>query len=121
MKHRFFFLITIAMSLFILVACGNQLEGNDFTKMTIYKNGDQDGPYVITEKKVINTFIKKIQSSPKEDVSKIVFEQGPDGRIVFEGKKTVYEVKVFSIGGNVVTDQHYIKAEFDLDQFFTKE
>jgi hypothetical protein len=84
------------------------IKDKDYTKMTIYLNWDKSGPYEITEKKVITNFINKINSSPKKDISKIVFEQGPDGKIIFEGKNSVNEVKVFSDGGNIVTDNHYI-------------
>jgi hypothetical protein len=97
------------------------IKGTDFTKMTIYKNWDKEGPYVITEKKVINNFIKKINSSPKEDISRISFEQGPDGRIIFEGKNTVYEVNVFSLNGNVVTDKYLINTRINLDEIITQE
>jgi hypothetical protein len=38
------------------------------------------------------------------------FEHGPDGRIIFNSKKTVYEVKVFSYGGNIVTEKYYVHS-----------
>jgi hypothetical protein len=92
------------------------IKAKNFTQMEIYINSDKEVPYVVTDKKVINNIIKKINSSPKEDISKIIFEQGPDGRIIFKGKTTVYEVKVFSCGGNVVTERYYIRTNLILDQ-----
>lgn len=89
--------------------------------MAIYLNSDKEVPYVITDKKVINKVIKKINSSPKEDISKIIFEQGPDGRLIFKGKTTVCEVKVFSYGGNVVTEKYYIHTNLILDQIIKKQ
>jgi hypothetical protein len=114
------------MILISLVAFGYHLWKNkpindqNFTKMTIYMNWYKEGPYVITEKKVINSFIKKINSSPKEDISRIIFEHGPDGRIIFEGKKIVYEVKIFSLGGNVVTEKYLINTEINLDEIIAR-
>ncbi|MBW9235105.1 hypothetical protein JQK62_23355, partial [Leptospira santarosai] len=80
---------------------------------------DKEGPYV-TNKNVINDFIEKINSTPKKDLTKIAFEEGPDGRIIFEGKNSVHEVKIFSDGGNIVSDQHYIPTEFKLDEVINK-
>jgi hypothetical protein len=97
------------------------IKDNNYTKMTIYLNWNKNGAYEITEKRVITNFIKKINSSPKKDISKIVFEQGPNGRIIFEGKNSVYEVKVFSDGGNIVTNNHYILTEFNLVEIIKKE
>ena len=101
---------------------GDKLIKDDyFSKMTIYMDYDKEGPYVITNKNVINDFIGKMNSTPKKDLSKIAFEKGPDGRIIFEGKNTVYEVGIFSDGGNIVTDQHYIPTEFKLDEIINKK
>jgi hypothetical protein len=122
MNHRLSLFILATMTMMLVVACGNKIiEGNDFTKMTIYKNRDEIGPYVITDQKVISQYIQKINSAPREDISKIVFERGPDGRIIFEGGDTVYEVQVFSDGGNVVTDRYYIQTDINLDDIKTKE
>jgi hypothetical protein len=38
------------------------------------------------------------------------FEYGPDGRIIFKSKKTVYVVKLFSYGGNIVAEKYYIHS-----------
>lgn len=124
MKRKLFFLLLIAL---ICIACGYILMGDKlikedhFSKMTIYTNHDKDGPYVITNKNVINDFIKKINSTSKKDLSQIAFEQGPDGRIIFEGENTVLEIKVFSDGGNIVTEQYYIPTEFKLDEIINKK
>jgi hypothetical protein len=96
------------------------IKAKDYTQMVIYLNFDKEGPYVISDKKVINKVIKKINSSPKEDISKIIFEHGPDGRIIFKGKTTEYEVKVFSYGGNVVTEKYYIHSNLILDQIIKR-
>ncbi|TFB24085.1 hypothetical protein E3U55_04535 [Filobacillus milosensis] len=126
MKHRYFVLPIVTTTILVLIGIvffhwlNQPIKGNDFTKMTIYMNWDNEGPFVITDKDVIESCIKKINSSPKKDITKIAFEQGPDGRIIFEGKKTV-EVKVFSYGGNVVTDKHLINTGFNLENIITKE
>ncbi|MGE6486983.1 hypothetical protein [Paenisporosarcina sp. NPDC076898] len=124
MKRKLFYIFVTTM---VCIVCGYMMIGDklikddDFSKMTIYTNFDKDGPYVITNKNVINDFIEKINSTPKKDLSKISFEKGPDGRIIFEGKNTVHEVKIFSDGGNIVTDQHYIPTEFKLDEIIKKK
>jgi hypothetical protein len=127
MKYRFLILLTSSITLILLVAVGyniwenKAIKGKNFTKMSIYQNWDKEGPFVITEEKVINKLIKKINSSPKEEISKISFEHGPDGRIIFEGKNTVYEVKVFSFEGNIVTEKYLIKAGINFDKIIKKE
>lgn len=123
MKRNLFLLFLTTM---VCIVCGYMLMGDklikadDFSKMTIYTNYDKEGPYVITNKKIINEFIEKINSTPKRDLTKIAFEKGPDGRIIFEGKNTIYEVMIFSDGGNIVTDKHYIPTEFKLDEVINK-
>lgn len=118
MKYRFFILITALITLLIVFGyfCldNELLKEKSFTKMTIYMNGN--GPYIITDQKVISNFISKLNSSPKEEKSKIIFEKGPDGRIIFEGKNTFYEVKVFSLDGNVVTDKYLINTGINLNK-----
>ena len=94
------------------------IKDDEYTKITLYKNLEKDGPFVITDKKVINQIIQKINSTPREDLSKITFEQGPDGRIIFEGKSGVYEVRVFSHSGNVVTNNYFINTAFKLNEIF---
>jgi hypothetical protein len=125
MKYRFYLLFITVMTLITAALLYHYLsmpiKAKGFTQMAIYLNSDKEVPYVITEKKVINKVIKKINSSPKEDISKIIFEQGPDGRIIFKSKKTVYEVKVFSYGGNVVTEKYYIHSNLILDQIIKKD
>ncbi|NHM32070.1 hypothetical protein [Neobacillus terrae] len=94
------------------------IKDEGYAKITLYKNWDSDGPFVITDKKVIKQFIQKINSSPREELSKINFEQGPDGRIIVEEKSKVHEFKVFSNSGNVVTNSYYINTAFKLNQIF---
>ena len=94
------------------------IKDDEYTKITLYKNLEKDGPFVITDKKVINQIIQKINSTPREDLSKITFEQGPDGRIIFEGKSEVYEVRVFTHSGNVVINNYFINTAFKLNKIF---
>ncbi|SFA70289.1 MULTISPECIES: hypothetical protein [unclassified Bacillus (in: firmicutes)] len=126
MKRRFILLLITTTILLISTVFGYNLlnypiKEKGFTKMTIYLNGDKEGPYIITDKKVIKNVIKTINSSPKRDISKIIFEKGPDGRIIFEGKNTDYEVKVFSDGGNIVTEKYYILTDFNLGEIKNKD
>jgi hypothetical protein len=126
MKHRFILLLITTTILVISTMFGynllnNPIKEKSLTKMTIYLNGDKEGPYIITEKKVIRNVVKSINSGSKRDISKIIFEQGPDGRIIFEGKNTDYEVKVFSDGGNIVTDRYYILTDFNISEIINKE
>jgi hypothetical protein len=124
MKYRFYLILMTVMALisaaFLYHYLNKPIKDKDFIQMSIYLTSDQEVPYVISDKKVINEVIKKINSSPKEDISKIIFEHGPDGRIIFKGNTTIYEVKVFSYGGNVVTEKYYIHSNLfnDLIEIF---
>jgi hypothetical protein len=124
MKKPFFFLLlgTILL-LFALVSTykvfgGKIIKDDDHNKITLYKNWNNEGPFVITDKKVINHILQGINSAPRENLSKITFEQGPDGRMIFEGQSEVYEVRVFSHSGNVVTNKYYIHTAFKLNEIF---
>ncbi|WP_442600072.1 hypothetical protein [Neobacillus sp. D3-1R] len=126
MRHRHFVLPTVTAIILALVGIlfyqwlNQPIKGSNFTKMTIYLNRDTEGPYVITEKDVIDEYIKKINTGLRKDITKIQFEHGPDGRIILEGNKTV-EVKVFSNGGNVVTDKYLIDTVFHFEKIMKKE
>ncbi|WP_413305573.1 hypothetical protein AA0X95_03840 [Bacillus sp. 1P10SD] len=120
-QRSYLFLIgSVILTIIILCGCGYNhfedkiIEDNDITKITIYKNGDNEGPFVIKDKKVISQIIQKINSSPRKDISKIVFERGPDGRMIFEGENSKFEVGVFSDSGNVVTKKYYIHSALNL-------
>lgn len=122
MKSRISFLLTVMVTLIIIMgSCSNQVQlienGKKFTKMTIYKNWDKEGPIVVTDKEDISKIIKKVNMSPRENLSDIQFEQGPDGRIIFDGNKSTLEIRVFSLGGHVVTENYYIKTAINLDEF----
>jgi hypothetical protein len=122
MNQRSFILLIGKIILTIVMLCGcgyNHLEDkiikdNNITKITIYMNGDNEGPFVIKDKKVISQIIDKINSSPRRDISKIVFERGPDGRMIFEGENSIIEVGVFSDSGDVVTKKYYIQTALKL-------
>jgi hypothetical protein len=124
MKKQVLFLIVGAILLILALVVAYRVIGervikaDDYNKITFYKNWDNDGPFVITDKKVINQIVQRINSAPKEDLSKTTFEQGPDGRMIFEGKSKVYEVKVFSRTGNVVTNKYYIQTAIKLNEIF---
>ncbi|WP_043932927.1 hypothetical protein [Bacillus sp. EB01] len=60
------------------------IKDDEYNKITLYKDWGKEGPVVITNKNVINQIIDRINSSPKEKLSDISFEQGPDGRMIFE-------------------------------------
>jgi alpha-tubulin suppressor-like RCC1 family protein len=113
---------TIILAIAILCGCESNLfkekiiKGNDITKMTIYTNEDQEGPYVIKDKKIIDQTIRQINMSPRRDISKITFERGADGRIIFEGKNSMFEVGVFSDSGDVVTQKYYIPNAINLNE-----
>jgi hypothetical protein len=108
------FIGSVILTIVMLCGCGSNhledkiIEDSDITKITIYRNWDNEGPFVIKDRKVISQIIQKINSSPRRDISKIVFERGPDGRMVFEGENSKFEVGVFSDSGNVVTKKYYI-------------
>ena len=76
MKHKFIITATILIisTVFCYNLLNNPLKEKGFTKMTIYLNWDKEGPYIITEKKVIKKVIRTINSSPKKDISRINFE-----------------------------------------------
>jgi hypothetical protein len=92
------------------------IKDDEYNKITLYKNWGKEGPVVITNKKVISQIIDRINSSPREKLSNITFEQRPDGRMIFEDKSNVYEVRVFSHSGNVVTNTHLINTAFKLNE-----
>ncbi|WML58542.1 hypothetical protein [Neobacillus sp. PS2-9] len=122
MNQRSFILLIGKIILTIAMLCGcsyNHLEDkiikdSDITKITIYKNGDKEGPFVIKDKKVISQIIDKINSSPRRDISKVSFERGPDGRMILEGENSIIEVGVFSDSGDVVTRKYYIHTALNL-------
>ncbi|MFD1738708.1 hypothetical protein ACFSCX_19515 [Bacillus salitolerans] len=124
MKRKIILLITITIMIGIATYgyyfYNIPQKGKGFTKMTIYLNWDKEGPYVITDREVINTVIDTINSGSRKNISKIIFEEGPDGRIIFSGKKKGVEVGVFSNGGNVVTDKYYIITGLNLDEIINK-
>ncbi|MGG3560608.1 hypothetical protein ABES03_03170 [Neobacillus rhizosphaerae] len=124
MNQRSYILLIGSAILTIIILCGcgynhieNQIiEDSDITKITVYKNGGNEGPFVIEDKKVISQIIQKINSSPRKDISKIVFERGPDERMTFEGENSKFEVGVFSDSGNVVTKKYYIHTALNLKE-----
>ncbi|MFD1738682.1 hypothetical protein ACFSCX_19365 [Bacillus salitolerans] len=124
MKRKIILLITITLTIGIATYgyyfFNIPIKGKGFTKMTIYLNRDKEGPNVITDREVLNTVIDTINSSSRKDMSKIIFEEGPDGRIIFSGKNKVVEVGVFRNGGNVVTDKYYIITGLNLDEIINK-
>ncbi|MFJ5718330.1 hypothetical protein [Neobacillus sp. NPDC093127] len=122
MKYRILFLAL----LFVLTACRSTdivEKKEEFIKMSIinempqvnnnWVNGES---IIITDKNTITKIIDKINKSPKTDLSKIVWEHGPDLRIVFVGNNNIYhEVKAFT-SGTVVTDKYAISAEINFDE-----
>jgi hypothetical protein len=129
MNQRSYLLLigSVIFTIAMLCGCGyNNLEDkiikdSDITKITIYKNWDNEGPFVIKDRKVISRITQKIHSSPRKDISKVVFERGPDGRMIFEGENSKFEVGVFSDSGNVVTKKYYIQTALNLDELIGKE
>lgn len=123
MNQRSLLLVgTIILAIAMLCGCESNLfkekiiKGNDIIKITIYTDEDQEGPYVIKDKKIIDQTIRQINSSPRRDISKITFERGADGRIIFEGKHSTFEVGVFSDSGDVVTQKYYISNAINLNE-----
>ncbi|MDR6121105.1 hypothetical protein QFZ87_000702 [Bacillus sp. SLBN-46] len=122
MSQRSYLLFIGSVIFTIIMLCGcsyNHLEDkiikdNDITKITLYKNWDKEGPFVIKDRKVIRQIIQKINSSPRRDISKIAFERGADGRMIFEGKNSIYKMGVFSDSGNIVTKKYYIHTALNL-------
>jgi len=124
MNQRPFILLigTIILTIVMLYGCGYNhfedkiIEDNEITKITIYKNWDSEGPFSIKDKKVISKLIQEINSSPRRDISKVSFERGADGKMIFEGKNSIYEMGVFSDSGDVVTKKYYIHTALNLDE-----
>jgi len=122
MNQRSYLLLLGSVILTIVMLCGCRynhfedkiIEDSDITKITIYKNWDKEGPFVIKDKKVISQIIDKINSSPRREISKVSFERGPDGRMIFEGENSIIEVGVFSNSGDVVTKKYYIHSALKL-------
>lgn len=127
MRSRFVLLPAVTVLLFMIMVFSYYLFENKpikstgFSKITVYLHHDQEGPYVITDEKVIKRMIDKINTSPKEDITKIIFEEGPDGKIIFEGLKRNEQIAIFSEGGNVVTERYLIKTGFNLDEIHSKK
>ena len=129
MNQRSYLLLLGSVILTIVMLCGCRynhfedkiIEDSDITKITIYKNWDNEGPFVINDRKVINQIIQKINSSPRKDISKVLFERGADVRMIFEGKNSIYKMGVFSDSGNVVTKKYYINTALNLDELIRLE
>lgn len=121
MRKRTIFFWIVAMTILIVLAASFAMEtrkvikGTDFAKVTILKNKDNEVLFEIKDKITIENIVNQINSSKREKLSKIVFEQGPDGRVIFAGKNGEQEVQVFLDTGKVVTKKHYIHS--DLAQY----
>ena len=129
MNQRSYLLLIGSVILTVVMLCGcgynyledKIIEDSDIAKITIYKNWDNEGPFVIKDRKVIRRIIQKINSSPRKDISKVLFERGADVRMIFEGKNSIYKMGVFSDSGNVVTKKYYINTALNLDELIRLE
>lgn len=116
-------LILLFIILCLSVACNSQsskhLSGK-FIKMEVFK-GDR---LIIntSDVNVISEFVETINNSESEPLVTLVFEQGPDGRIVlYKDEADTIKLDLFTDTGNVMTEELYIKSGNDLIKILERE
>ncbi|OCA84177.1 hypothetical protein A8F94_15770 [Bacillus sp. FJAT-27225] len=98
------------------------IPGKTYTKLIIENESYNPWPgktKVITDKKVIDEIIGKINKGERMDIPE--WERGPDLKFTFTGNNVSFEVNVFGADGSAVAGSYYIDAGIPIDSLFAGE
>ncbi|WP_379133676.1 hypothetical protein [Paenibacillus sp. sgz500958] len=91
-----------------------EIIDQDYTEIIVTRDYGKEIVRTITDKNQIKAIIKTINTSKRQDSSKLVFEKGPDGTLIFQNSNSSKEVKFFTETGDIITDKYLIQVKLNL-------